>query len=199
MFTGLIEDIGTISSIKRIGNGAELIIESNFICDDLKIDDSVSINGVCLTATNINQNKFQLIAVDETLKKTNVGNLRTGSKVNLERAVKANSRLGGHIVQGHVDCIGKIKSILPQSKGYILDIEYPFEYRKYLINTGSITVNGVSLTVAKIENKFFKIAIIPHTWGKTTFHLNKVNDSVNLEFDLLGKYIENMVIFGNKK
>ena len=199
MFTGLIEDIGIISSIKRIGNGAELKIDSSIICNDLKIDDSVSINGVCLTATNIIQTKFDLVAVDETLKKTNVGNIRVGSKVNLERAVRADSRLGGHIVQGHIDCTGRIKSIIPQSKGYMIEIEYPIEFRKYLINTGSITVNGVSLTVANIENNTFKIAIIPHTWDKTTFHLLKANDVVNLEFDLLGKYIENMVIFGNKK
>lgn len=193
MFTGLIEEIGKIKSITKIGGGLRLKVSATKIMDDVKIDDSISINGVCQTVIYVGQNEFDVIAIEETLKKTNFSNLKVNQEVNLERAMKLSDRLGGHIVQGHTDTTGKIKSIIKNKTEYLVSISYPNEYAKYIINIGSICVNGVSLTVAKLDTKTFTVAIIPHTWENTIFKSFKVGTIVNLEFDVLGKYIENLL------
>lgn len=190
MFTGLIEEIGEIRNIVPIGGGYKISVEANFIFDDLKIDDSVSINGACQTVVNKKNNVFEVEAVEETLRKTTLGNFRPGKKVNLERALTLNKRLGGHIVLGHIDGTGTILSIQPETTGIIIKVKYPPEFSNYVINAGSICVDGVSLTTARTSNDWFFVSIIPHTWKKTTLSLLRTGDKVNLEFDVIGKYIE---------
>jgi riboflavin synthase len=197
MFTGLIEEIGTIKSLRPEGGGFRIVVSASKITEDLQIDDSVSINGVCQTVVACNSKSFEAVAVEETLRKTTFGRLRAGDSVNLERALKVGDRLGGHFVQGHVDCVGEIRSIVKERTAVNLWISFPIEFGKYIVNTGSICVNGISLTSARVENNLFMVAVIPHTWENTTFKAAKVGDSVNLEFDIIGKYIEKLM-FENK-
>ena len=193
MFTGLIEEIGKVKSIKHEGGGYRIGVAVSKIGDDLKIDDSVSINGVCQTVVACDKTFFEVVAVEETLRKTNFNDLRAGDEVNLERALKLSDRLGGHIVQGHVDCTGKINSIQKERTGINVWISFPPEFSKYLVNTGSICVNGVSLTSARVEGDRFMVSIIPHTWENTTFRNVHSGQKVNLEFDILGKYTEKLL------
>ena len=193
MFTGLIEEIGRIKNIKPDGGGFRISVTADKITKELKVDDSVAINGVCLTVVFCDNNSFEVTAVEETLRKTAFNNLRAGDYVNLERALKVSDRLGGHIVQGHVDCVGKINSIQKERTAVNVWISYPVEFGKYLVNTGSICINGVSLTTARVELDRFMVAIIPHTWENTTFTNVKTGETVNLEFDILGKYIEKLI------
>ena len=196
MFTGLVEEIGKIATITKSGDGRIIKVECDKILSDLKIDDSVAIEGVCQTVVSIKGNIFEVVAVEETLRKTNFKNLSIGKKVNLERAIRLSDRLGGHIVQGHVDTIGEIKSILQETNNYLVSIEFPKEFKKWVIPVGSICLNGVSLTVAKVQDNTITVAIIPHTWQVTTLGSLKIGDSINIEFDALGKYIENMLLNG---
>lgn len=193
MFTGLIEEIGKIISITNLGGGIRIKVSASKIMDDVKIDDSISINGVCQTVVQVGKNEFEVIAIEETLKKTNFNELKPNQEVNLERAVRLNDRLGGHLVQGHIDCVGKITSIIKSQTEHLVTISFPFEFAKYIIPVGSICINGVSLTVAKLDNKTFTVAIIPHTWDMTIFKNFKVGDMVNLEFDIIGKYLERLL------
>ncbi|MCX7735450.1 MAG: riboflavin synthase [Candidatus Kapabacteria bacterium] len=193
MFTGLIEEIGIINSITSIGGGYKISVKANHMINDLAVDDSVSINGACQTVVQVKGNIFEVEAVEETLRKTTLGSFRNGKKVNLERALTLNKRLGGHIVLGHIDCVGIVKSIQPERTGILIEINYPQEFSKYVINTGSICMDGVSLTTAKAENDWFLVSIIPHTWNNTTLNLLKVGDKVNLEFDVIGKYVESLL------
>lgn len=198
MFTGLIEEIGKIQSIKNIGQGRELTISANLILDDLKIDDSVAVNGVCLTVVACNDKFFSVEAVEETLKKTTLTKLHVGSSVNLERALRPIDRMGGHIVQGHIDCTARILAIEKQVLGRLIWFSYPNNFSKYIISQGSISVNGVSLTIAKDEPGKFMVSIIPHTWESTTFKELKAGDEVNLEFDIIGKYVEKLLKYQNQ-
>jgi riboflavin synthase len=193
MFTGLIEEIGEIYNISSIGGGYKISVKSSYIINDLAIDDSVSINGACQTVVQVKNNLFEVEAVEETLRKTTLGGFRNGKKVNLERALTLNKRLGGHIVLGHVDCVGTVQSIQPERTGILIKIKYPKEFSKYVISSGSICMDGVSLTTARTDNDWFLVSIIPHTWNKTTLNLLKTGDQVNLEFDVLGKYIEKLI------
>lgn len=193
MFTGLIEEIGVIKSIANLGGGRKISVSASKIIDDLKIDDSVAINGACQTVVKVSSNSFEVIAIEETIRKTTLGKLKNGDEVNLERAIKVSDRLGGHIVQGHVDTIGRIISIKKENTGILYWIDFPHEFSKYLVNTGSICINGISLTTAKVESKSFCVALIPHTVSVTTFKNLKQGSEVNLEFDILGKYIEKML------
>lgn len=193
MFTGIIEDIGTITSLKSSGQAKRIEIQSQKIIQDLKVDDSVAINGICLTVVKINNSSFECESVEETLKKTTLKLLKAGQKVNLERALTLQSRIGGHLVQGHVDSIGKIDQIKFETLGKIFTISFPSEFRKYLIQVGSICIDGVSLTIANLHSNNFELSIIPHTYQTTIFQYYKVGDSVNLEFDLIGKYVENFI------
>ncbi len=193
MFTGLIEEVGEINNITSIGGGYKISIKANHIIDDLAVDDSVSINGACQTVVQVKGNIFEVEAVEETLRKTTLGNFRSGKKVNLERALTLNKRLGGHLVLGHVDCVGTVQSIQPERTGVLIKIKYPPEFSRYVINSGSICLDGVSLTTARNGNDWFLVSIIPHTWNKTTLYSLKIGEKVNLEFDVLGKYIEKLI------
>lgn len=198
MFTGLIEEIGTVATVRNIGGGLKIYINSNFIYEDLKVDDSVSVNGACQTVVEINAKQFAVEAIEETLKKTTLKYLKAGNEVNLERAVKLNDRLGGHLVQGHIDCIGRVSMIQKLQTGINVYIHHPVEYSKYIIPVGSVAINGISLTVSKKESSSFMVSIIPHSWEKTTMKNLNIGDEVNLEFDLIGKYVENMLVKDKK-
>jgi len=191
MFTGLVEEIGTIRNVKLRSGSKIFTVEAKKILSDLKIDDSVALNGACQTVTSISGNIFTVQAVEETLSKTTLNTWQTGKVVNLERALTLASRLGGHLVQGHIDTIGKITSINALSTARLLEIEYPESFTKYTVNAGSIAIDGVSLTIAKKNDNKVTLSIIPHTWDNTVLYKLKTGDNVNIEFDLIAKYIEN--------
>lgn len=193
MFTGLIEEIGKIDKIKKIGNGIELTIACYKILSKVNIDDSIAVNGVCLTATKINKNTFVAQAVDETVRKTTLKNLQIGNEVNLETALTLQKMLGGHLVLGHIDSIGKVMSIKKEDLGTLIQIQYETNFSKYLVEVGSIAIDGVSLTLAKINDADFTVSIIPHTYKNTVLRNYKVGQQVNLEFDIIGKYVEKML------
>jgi riboflavin synthase len=161
--------------------------------DDLKIGDSISVNGVCLTVVKREKNNFSLDTIEETLKKSDLGSLKINDRVNLERPLKAEERLGGHFVLGHVDTTGTVKEIKELSNSHWMTIAFPENFKKYLIFVGSISIDGVSMTVAQLEGNSFSVGIIPHTWEMTVFSDKKIGDSVNLEFDVLGKYVERIM------
>lgn len=193
MFTGLIEEIGTVRAIETVGDGVRIDIAASTIMADLAIDHSINVNGVCLTATAVAANQFSVTAVNETLSKTTTGALRSGSHVNLERAVRVSDRLGGHIVQGHVDCTGSIDAVTQLDTGWELWVRFPRDFAKYLTPVGSVCINGISLTVARIEDDLFMVALIPHTIEHTTTKYISIGDAVNLEFDVLAKYVERLL------
>ena len=193
MFTGIVESLGHVTSIDGDSSDARLTIADTVVTEDLTIGDSISVNGVCLTAVTVEPDSFTVQAVTETLRRTNLGQLETGSPVNLERAMPAAGRFDGHIVQGHVDGVGVIDAIAPEGDGQRWTIRAPEPLRRYIVEKGSITVNGVSLTVAGVEGVTFQIALIPHTLSVTTFGVAAVGDDVNLEVDILAKYIERLM------
>jgi len=188
MFTGIIEDVAKVVSLKKEGSNLHIIIESN-ITPELKIDQSVSHNGVCLTVVNIEKSKYTITAIEETLTKTNLSSLKVGDIVNLERAMKLGNRLDGHIVQGHVDQTGKCINKEEKEGSWIFTFEYDASKNNITIEKGSITVNGVSLTVVNSKKNVFSVAIIPYTYEHTNFNSIKNNTVVNLEFDVIGKYV----------
>lgn len=189
MFTGLIEEIGSIQELQLIAGSADITINCDRLTDGLQIGDSVAVNGVCLTTTRFNRASFSATATPETLRRTNLGTLSNGSKVNLERSLTLQSRLGGHMVQGHIDGIAKVASITHEGEAQRWEFYVPVEISKYLIFKGSVAINGVSLTVASIENNQFAVALIPKTIELTTFQYLNVGDSVNIEVDMIGKYV----------
>jgi riboflavin synthase len=193
MFTGLIEEIGTISTITQISGGKRLRIEASKILDDLKVDDSVAINGVCLTAIKIDGTGFWAEAVGVTLDKTTLNKMYKGRLVNLERAVRLSDRLGGHMVQGHVNGIGTIAKIEKLGDNYSLEVSVPDKLTKYLIDEGSIAVDGISLTIATLINSKVGLSIIPHTWNNTNLIKMNIGDKVNIETDVIAKYIEKLI------
>ncbi len=191
MFTGIIEDLGVITNLEHDHDNLHITLKSNFTTE-LKVDQSVSHNGVCLTVTSLNDQVYAVTAIRETLSKTNLGNLNVGDQVNLERAMKLGERLDGHIVQGHVDQTAICKSVEFQNGSWLFTFEYDASWNNITIEKGSITVNGVSLTVVDSKKSEFSVAIIPYTYEHTTFKLLKENSVVNLEFDVLGKYIKRL-------
>ncbi|MBR6302116.1 riboflavin synthase [bacterium] len=193
MFTGIIEEIGEIKKFSYMDSGAIVEVGCNKVLEDTKIGDSISINGVCETVTKLTNSSFFAKISDETLKVTTFNNLKQGVNVNLERALTLNSRLGGHIVSGHVDCIGKILSIENHSEFYDIEIEFPEIQSKYFVYKGSVTVDGISLTVADVTENTFRVAVIPHTYENTALKYLKSDDFVNIETDILGKYVEKML------
>lgn len=194
MFTGLIEEKGLLANVLKTGEGLQLTFESKKVIDDLELGSSIAVNGVCLTVVKITGNRFSVDVIEETLKKTNLGKLLVGDNVNLERPLKAEARLGGHFVLGHVDTTGTIKEIKELSNSHFLTISFDEKFRKYLIFVGSVAIDGVSMTVAEVNADSFSVGIIPHTWEETIFSSKKPGDLVNLEFDVLGKYVENIMI-----
>jgi riboflavin synthase len=188
MFTGIIETLGTVQEIKREGSNIHISIKSN-ISKELKIDQSISHNGVCLTIVAQNADTHTVTAIDETMQRSNFKNLKTGDIINLERAMLPTTRLDGHIVQGHVDNTGVCIGIDDKEGSWVFTFRYHSTPQLILVDKGSICVNGVSLTVVKPENDIFSVAIIPYTFEHTNFKNIQVGDIVNLEFDIIGKYI----------
>ena len=199
MFTGIVEEIGYIRKITKGVKSSRLLIQANVVIEGSKIGDSICTNGVCLTVTNIGEGIFEADIMAETLEKSNLGELKIGDKVNLERALTINSRLGGHIVSGHIDGVGKIKSLRKIDNSVEVTISAESKILKYIVLKGSIAIDGISLTVSFVDNQQFKVCIIPHT-SKETILLNKeVGQTVNLECDILGKYIEKLMQFNSNK
>lgn len=192
MFTGLIEEVGEVQQMKPYGDGFALTVAAPRITGSLAVGDSVNIDGVCQTVTSIDGELFSVVTIEETLKKTTLGEKRPGTHVNLERALRADSRLGGHFVLGHADTTGTIESIEKLTASAVYTIGYPKEFGKYLIPVGSIAVDGISLTLAEVEARRFKVAIIPHTLQETVLPHKAAGAKVNLEFDVLGKYVARM-------
>lgn len=195
MFTGLIQEVGTILSVTQNTEGKEFIIKAPNLIKEIQIDDSVATNGCCLTATQIKGDTFKVQAIHMTLQKTSVGKLKSGDKVNLELSLRPQDRLGGHFVQGHVNAMGTIKQIKTMGENWEIEVTFPQELRKYMISEGSITLDGISLTIAKLTDNSLTVAIIPHTLEKTTLGTKKVGDHLNLEVDMIAKYIENFLRF----
>jgi riboflavin synthase len=195
MFTGIIETLGEIKAIEKEGGNVHLTITSA-ITNELKIDQSVAHNGVCLTVTSIINNEYSVTAIQETIEKTNLSDWKIGAAVNLERAMKLGDRLDGHIVQGHVDQIGICKAIKEANGSWYYTFEYDPNLNNLTIEKGSITVNGVSLTVVNSMKNEFSVAIIPYTYEHTNFHIFEVGTKVNLEFDVIGKYVSKL--YSNK-
>jgi riboflavin synthase len=193
MFTGIIEEVGEIAAIKRGAKSCELLIKGNVIFSDLKIGDSVAVNGVCLTATTINGDTFSADVMAETMRRSGLGKLQKGSKVNLERAMAADGRFGGHIVSGHIDGMGFVQSLVREDNAVWVTITADDMIMRYIVEKGSIAIDGISLTVAKVFKDAFSVSIIPHTGSETTLLTRKSGDRVNLECDIIGKYVEKLV------
>jgi riboflavin synthase len=190
MFTGLIEEIGIVQSVHFKGDSAAIGITANTITKDLKVGDSVNTNGACLTVTSFSSSGFTVDAVAETMHRTNLSKLKSGDKVNLERALQLSDRLGGHMVSGHIDGTGTIAQINTEGNTQIVTIEAVPEIIKYIIEKGSIAIDGISLTVMTVNKSSFEVAIIPHTSNETTLISKEKGNKVNLECDMVGKYIE---------
>ncbi len=193
MFTGLVEETGRIIECRREGRSARLTVAVQTIHVEARIGDSLAVNGCCLTVIGSAENQLTFDAIPETLDRTNLGDLCPGDQVNLERPLAAAARLDGHFVQGHIDGVGRIVSLLPDDNAVIMEIEPPERLRRYLVEKGSVAVDGVSLTVAGVRAETFTVWTIPHTRRITTLGIREVGDHVNLECDLLGKYIERLM------
>lgn len=193
MFTGIIEELGRIRSVEKRGEGARLVVEARNVTKGTKEGDSISVNGVCLTAIDVRPDSFAADGSRETLLRSTLGRLLAGSFVNLERAVTPSTRLGGHIVQGHIDARGKFLGATEHVGSWTVRIAYPKEIAHYLVFKGSIAVEGISLTVAGLTDEYFEIAIIPKTWSVTNLQHLRPNDEVNLEADIIAKYVERIL------
>jgi riboflavin synthase len=193
MFTGLVKELGTVESLRNRAGITELTVKSKNLSRESQLGDSISVNGVCLTVTSVEGELLSFDLSDETLRKTNLGILKKGDYVNLEPSLRASDRLGGHIVTGHVDGIGKIKSKTKVGEVFHIEIETPETLMRYIVRKGSIAVDGISLTVADVSESSFKVVIIPHTAKVTTIGYKNVGDTVNLETDIIGKYVENFI------
>lgn len=189
MFTGIIRAVGRVSSIKKEGGVSRLKVDSQEIASDASIGASISINGVCLTVTEIDGNTMSFDISQETMNRTNLGQLREGEEVNLEPALRPMDRLGGHLVTGHIDATGRIKNIRPLGDAKEIEIEAPDEIMGYIVEKGSIAIDGISLTVNSVHGNTFKVVIIPHTEAVTTIGKKGINEKVNLETDIIGKYV----------
>jgi riboflavin synthase len=193
MFTGLVEETGRLKNKTKTGEGFQFTFSAEKVFDDLKIGSSISVNGCCLTIIKKEGNAFSVDAIEETLKKTNLGVLQIEDRVNLERPLKADARLGGHFVLGHVDTTGVVKEVQELSNSHFMKITFPDKFKSYLVYVGSVSIDGVSMTVAELGDNWFGVGIIPFTWQETVFSDRKIGDKVNLEFDVLGKYVERIM------
>jgi riboflavin synthase len=199
MFTGIIEELGRVLSIEQRGEGARLRVAARTVTADAREGDSIAVNGVCLTAIDVRRDSFAADGSQETLQRSTLGRLRARSPVNLERAVTPSTRLGGHIVQGHVDARGRFLSAEEHGGSWTLRIAYPKELARYLVFKGSVTVEGISLTVAALTDEYFEIAIIPKTWEVTNLSHLRPDDEVNLEADIIAKYVERILTVGRQE
>ena len=194
MFTGIIEELGSVRAIEERGENARLVIAARVVTEGTNHGDSISVNGVCLTALDIQPDSFAADVSRETLSRSTLGRLRAGAPVNLERAVTPATRLGGHIVQGHVDARGQFLSVEDHGESWTVRISYPKDIGRYLVFKGSVAVEGISLTIAGLTDEYFEIAIIPKTWEVTNLSQLKPGDEVNLEVDIIGKYVEKLLV-----
>lgn len=193
MFTGIVEEMGSVKALRREAGAARLTVSASTVLEGTAIGDSICVNGVCLTVVEMNKNDFSADVAVETLSVTNLGELKVGAKVNLERALRLSARIGGHLVSGHVDAVGRIKGKREEGNGWRIFIEAPEQVLRYIIKKGSIAIDGISLTVADLEKTVFSIAVIPHTAKLTTLGFKSTGDSVNLEVDIIGKYVERLL------
>lgn len=198
MFTGIVEEVGKIQNVRKNIKSSVLTIEGNKIFEDIHVGDSISVNGVCLTVTMFNNNIFEADVMNETLIRSSLGKLKNGSCVNLERAIPANGRFGGHIVSGHIDGIGKIVKIEKDDNAIWYTISVKENLMRYIVEKGSIAIDGISLTVAKVHQEDFSVSIIPHTVKETILSHRSVGDIVNIENDVIGKYVEKFINFPQK-
>jgi riboflavin synthase len=199
MFTGIIEELGRVRGVERRGEGVRMTVEARVVTEGTREGDSISVNGVCLTALEVGRDGFAADGSRETLQRSTLGSLRAGSPVNLERAVTPATRLGGHIVQGHVDGRGRFLSAEEHGGSWTVRIGYPPELARYLVFKGSITVEGISLTVAALSDDYFEIAVIPKTWVVTNLSHLRSGDAVNLEADIIAKYVERILSVGARQ
>lgn len=199
MFTGIIEEIGKIQSVTKGEISAKISINAKKVLEDVKLGDSISTNGVCLTVTNFTRSNFTVDVMAETMRRTNLSILSQGAEVNLERALKVGDRFGGHIVSGHIDGTGRITEFKKEDNAIWVTIRTDSSILKYIIPKGSIAIDGISLTVAYVDEEVFKVSVIPHTKDFTTLLHKNIGDMVNLECDLVGKYIEKLISFEDKK
>ena len=190
MFTGIIEEMGTVEGVRRTGISSDLVVYADKVLEGTKIGDSIAVNGICLTVTKLGNRTFTADIMNETLKRSSLSDIHTGAKVNLERAMLNNGRFGGHIVSGHVDGTGTIRQIKKDGNAIWYTVETKSEILYYIVEKGSIAIDGISLTVAKVGENDFSVSIIPHTAKETILSEKKVGDKVNLENDIVGKYVE---------
>jgi riboflavin synthase len=193
MFTGIVEELGTVTACETMGGGLRFHIRAPHAAAELRVNDSVSVNGACHTVVWRDDASFKVESVEETLKKTALGTLKKGSAVNLELPMKLNERLGGHLVLGHVDTVGTVTEITARESSWMTTVEVPERFSRYLVPTGSVSVDGVSLTIAELAGNRFTVSIIPHTMDHTIWKQYAAGSPVNIEFDLVGKYIEQMI------
>ena len=193
MFTGIIEEVGVVKRIRMGAQSAVITIQAEKVMEDIHVGDSIATNGVCLTVTSFDKNSYSVDVMHETLRRTNLGTLKSGSRVNLERAMAADGRFGGHIVAGHVDDPGTITSMEKDDNAIWITIRTTPAVLKYIVEKGSIAIDGISLTVARVDDKSFAVSVIPHTGANTTLLEKKPGDTVNLETDMVGKYVEKLL------
>ena len=197
MFTGIVEEIGSIKGISKGANSAVLTLSAKKVLEDVNLGDSIAVNGVCLTVISYRQDEFTVDVMHETMDRSSLSSLKAGSKVNLERAMMANGRFGGHIVSGHIDGTGKILSVKKDDTAIWYQISADKKILKYIIEKGSITIDGISLTVARVTDRDFSVSIIPHTLENTILAYKSEGHIVNLENDCIAKYVEKLMNFGN--
>ncbi len=190
MFTGIIEGLGAVTGIQPSGQGLRLTVEADFVLENTKIGDSISVSGACLTVVHIDGKCFSVDVSPETVSKATFGRVKTGERVNIERALRLSDRLDGHLVSGHIDGMGALKNRKTESNAIIVAIEAPESLTQYMINKGSVAVDGISLTINECSRAYFEVSIIPHTAKLTTIGLKKTGDPVNIETDMIGKYVE---------
>lgn len=193
MFTGIVEHLGTVTAVEKAERGRTIVVEARPVAESLQIGDSVSVNGVCLTAVSVERPAIHFQAIGETLDRSNLGEVESGHSVNLERPMSASGRFDGHIVQGHVDGVGTVLTVATDGEGRRVRIDVPPALLRYIVEKGSITVDGVSLTVAAVDDTAVEVALIPHTLRVTTFGDRRPGDRVNLEVDVLAKYVERLL------
>src|SRR5882762_5898373 len=199
MFTGIIEELGRVRDVEQRGDNSRITIEAHLVTEDIHEGDSIAVNGVCLTALDVRKDSFAADVSRETLNRSTLGRLQPGAPVNLERSVTPATRLGGHLVQGHVDARGKFLSAVDLGGSWTVRIAYPPEIARYLVFKGSVAVEGISLTIAELAEDYFAIAIIPKTWEVTNFSHLRPGDDVNLEVDVIAKYVERILGFSQVK
>ena len=194
MFTGIVAEVGRVIRCEQTDRGRRLTVEARGITEDLEVGDSVAVNGICLTAVEVDPPRFEMEAVSETLARTNLGDATEDSSVNLERPVRLGGRLDGHVVQGHVDGVGVVLDIQPEGESRRVVLSVPEELERYLVYKGSVAVDGVALTVTAVARRSFEVALIPHTLASTILGSWKVGDKANIEVDILAKYVEKLLV-----